>query len=65
MCPRELVEANVNPLLDVLFGTYVCPDREPESFGIDTPSPTNYVGHMVEPLLPQAGKEQAQLQPTE
>lgn len=48
--------ANVSPLMDVLFGTYVCPNHEPESFGIDEPSPSNYVGHMLGPLLPKLSK---------
>jgi hypothetical protein len=45
--------ANISPLMDVLFGTYRCPDHEPERFGIHEPSPATYVGHLVEPLLPQ------------
>lgn len=47
--------ANISPLMDVLFGTYTCPDHEPAEFGIEEPSATNYVGHMVEPLLPDRG----------
>jgi len=31
---------NLCPLMDLLFGTYVCPDREPESLGLTTPTPT-------------------------
>lgn len=45
--------ANISPLMDVLFGTYVCPDHEPEKFGIKEKSPRTYVGHMIEPLLPK------------
>lgn len=45
--------ANVSPLMDVLFGTYRCPDHEPEAFGIEESSPDSYVGFMVEPLLPK------------
>ncbi len=45
--------ANVSPLMDVLFGTYRCPDHEPERFGINGPSPRSYLGHMIQPLLPR------------
>ncbi|MCW3125060.1 MAG: Fatty acid hydroxylase superfamily protein [Bacteroidetes bacterium] len=44
--------ANISPLMDVIFGTYVCPDHEPEKFGIREEFPKNYVGQMVQPLLP-------------
>lgn len=44
---------NVCPLMDLLFGTYRCPDREPDSFGINAPTPTTWLGHMVRPLLPR------------
>ncbi|MDY3562535.1 sterol desaturase family protein [Gemmata sp. JC673] len=44
---------NVCPLMDVLFGTYVCPDREPEAFGINQPVPSTWLGHMTRPLLPR------------
>jgi sterol desaturase/sphingolipid hydroxylase (fatty acid hydroxylase superfamily) len=45
--------ANLSPLMDVLFGTYRCPDREPESFGLREATPWTYLGHMVRPLLPR------------
>ncbi len=44
---------NVCPLMDLLFGTYRCPDHEPESFGLNTPTPTTWLGYMVQPLLPR------------
>ena len=44
--------ANISPVMDVLFGTYRCPDHEPERFGVPEPSPSTYIGHIVEPLLP-------------
>ena len=44
--------ANISPLMDVIFGTYVCPDHEPASFGIDEPVARGYVGQMLHPLLP-------------
>ena len=44
--------ANISPLMDVLFGTYVCPDHEPEKFGIKEAFPKNYIAQMVHPMLP-------------
>lgn len=45
--------ANISPLMDILFGTYRCPDHEPEHFGLNEPTPATYLGHMVRPLLPR------------
>jgi sterol desaturase/sphingolipid hydroxylase (fatty acid hydroxylase superfamily) len=45
--------ANISPLMDVIFGTYVCPDHEPERFGIKEKFPQNYIGQMVQPLMPE------------
>jgi sterol desaturase/sphingolipid hydroxylase (fatty acid hydroxylase superfamily) len=45
--------ANVSPLMDVIFGTYVCPDKEPERFGIAEATPKSYLGQIIEPLLPR------------
>lgn len=45
--------ANISPLMDKLFGTYTCPDHEPEKFGIRETFPENYVGQMLHPLLPE------------
>lgn len=47
---------NLCPLMDILFGTHVCPDREPEALGLNTPSPTTWLGHMLRPLLPRRKK---------
>lgn len=44
--------ANISPLMDIIFGTYVCPDKEPEKFGIKEEFPKNYVGQMLAPVLP-------------
>lgn len=49
--------ANLSPLMDLLFGTYRCPDHEPERLGLDYPTAGTYVGHMVQPLLPAAVME--------
>ncbi len=42
--------ANISPLMDLLFGTYRCPDHEPESFGIHEPISRNYLGQMWHPF---------------
>lgn len=44
--------ANVSPLMDIIFGTYKCPDKEPEHYGIDERLPNNYIAHMLYPMLP-------------
>lgn len=46
--------ANISPLMDMIFGTYVCPDHEPERFGIDEKFPKNYVGQLLYPMLPDS-----------
>ncbi len=43
--------ANISPIMDVIFGTYRCPDHEPASFGIDEPISKNYLGQMAHPFL--------------
>jgi sterol desaturase/sphingolipid hydroxylase (fatty acid hydroxylase superfamily) len=43
--------ANISPLMDLIFGTYTCPDHEPESFGIDEKMSKNYLGQLIEPLV--------------
>lgn len=45
--------ANISPLMDIIFGTYVCPDHEPEHFGIHEKFPKHYVGQLIHPLLPE------------
>lgn len=45
--------ANISPLMDVIFGTYKCPDVEPEKFGIKEETPHTYIGQLIEPLLPK------------
>jgi sterol desaturase/sphingolipid hydroxylase (fatty acid hydroxylase superfamily) len=44
---------NVTPLMDVIFGTYRCPDREPEAFGLPGPEPGSYPAQLLKPLLPK------------
>lgn len=44
--------ANISPLMDILFGTYVCPPHEPVHYGIREQFPTTYMGQMLRPVLP-------------
>lgn len=39
--------ANLSPMMDILFGTYTCPNHEPETFGIDEQTSDNYVGQLL------------------
>jgi sterol desaturase/sphingolipid hydroxylase (fatty acid hydroxylase superfamily) len=57
--------ANISPLMDLLFGTYRCPDHEPEQFGINQPTPTTYLGFMLRPLLPRAKRRVEEPEPAE
>ncbi len=43
--------ANISPLMDVLFGTYRCPDHEPQAFGLREPIAHSYLGQMLHPFL--------------
>jgi sterol desaturase/sphingolipid hydroxylase (fatty acid hydroxylase superfamily) len=45
--------ANISPLMDILFGTYRCPDHEPEAFGLSEPMPKSYLGQMLHPFRTQ------------
>lgn len=45
--------ANISPIMDKLFGTYTCPDHEPEHLGIKEEFPKHYVGQLVHPVLPK------------
>jgi sterol desaturase/sphingolipid hydroxylase (fatty acid hydroxylase superfamily) len=45
--------ANISPLMDIIFGTYYCPDHEPEKFGIKETFPKNYFRQLIQPLLPK------------
>ena len=44
--------ANISPLMDIIFGTYVCPPKEPERFGIKEDFPKNYSGQLLKPIVP-------------
>jgi len=43
--------SNLSPLMDIMFGTYTCPDAEPEKFGIKEKVPKSYLGNLFQPLL--------------
>jgi hypothetical protein len=45
--------ANISPLMDLLFGTYRCPDHEPESLGLQDPLPRSYLGQLLHPFRPE------------
>ena len=51
--------ANISPLMDWIFGTYRCPDHEPEQFGIREPIPRSYLGQMIHPFLPRSCSAEA------
>jgi len=58
-CSRDAGNyANISPLMDILFGTYRCPDHEPERLGLPEPQSHNYLTYMIKPLLP--GKRSGQ-----
>lgn len=42
--------ANISPLMDVLFGTYRCPDHEPQQVGLREPIARSYVGQLLHPF---------------
>lgn len=42
--------ANISPLMDLLFGTYYCPDHEPEEFGVKEAIPKGYLAQMLHPF---------------
>jgi sterol desaturase/sphingolipid hydroxylase (fatty acid hydroxylase superfamily) len=44
--------ANISPLMDIIFGTYTCPKKEPAAFGIHESFPKNYIAQLVHPILP-------------
>lgn len=43
--------ANISPLMDILFGTYRCPDHEPAQLGVEEPIPRSYLGQMLHPFM--------------
>lgn len=43
--------ANISPLMDIIFGTYTCPNVEPDKFGIVEKFPRTYLGQLIHPFL--------------
>ncbi|MDA8633266.1 MAG: hypothetical protein ABF384_08460 [Verrucomicrobiales bacterium] len=42
--------ANLSPSMDLLFGTYRCPDNEPGAFGISETIAQTYWGQLWHPF---------------
>jgi len=42
--------ANLSPIMDLVFGTYRCPDHEPEAFGVHETIPKTYLGQLLHPF---------------
>jgi sterol desaturase/sphingolipid hydroxylase (fatty acid hydroxylase superfamily) len=42
--------ANISPVMDLLFGTYRCPEHEPEAFGIEGQPRRGYMGLLLQPF---------------
>ncbi len=47
--------ANLDPLMDLLFGTYRDPGHAPTRYGIVGESPRGWLAHIVAPLRPSTG----------
>lgn len=43
--------ANLSPIMDKIFGTYTCPDHEPEAFGLAEKFPRTYLGQLLQMRL--------------
>lgn len=43
--------ANLSPLMDILFGTYYDPGKEPEKYGIPQKISHNYFRQLIDPLI--------------
>lgn len=52
--------ANLNPLMDVAFGTYHDPGRDPASYGAGGANAGGFVRQIVDPMLPQAIRARVQ-----
>jgi sterol desaturase/sphingolipid hydroxylase (fatty acid hydroxylase superfamily) len=42
--------ANLSPIMDLFFGTYVCPDHEPSQVGLADESAKSYWSYLIDPL---------------
>jgi sterol desaturase/sphingolipid hydroxylase (fatty acid hydroxylase superfamily) len=43
--------ANLSPHMDLIFGTYTCPNHEPEAFGIKEEFGKTYVEQIIQPMI--------------
>ncbi len=41
---------NLSPLMDLIFGTYYCPDEQPEELGLTEPISRSYLGQLLHPF---------------
>lgn len=56
--------ASLLPCLDRLFGTWYLPAGTwPSMYGCDTPLPGDFVGELLQPMIPSGSPEQQTLQP--
>lgn len=55
--------ANLSPLMDLIFGTYRCPDREPSEFGIEEPVRQHYLSLLWFPFRRKVARQTAQPRP--
>lgn len=46
--------ANLNPLMDIVFGTYHDPGRDPERYGTGERESVGILRQILSPLLPRA-----------
>ncbi len=44
--------ANLSPLMDIIFGTYYDPGKEPEVYGVPSKGPRNYFLQILRPMVP-------------
>ncbi|TVQ84188.1 MAG: sterol desaturase family protein [Micavibrio sp.] len=63
---KEAVDKNfciVFPFLDLIFGTYYCPDEEPEEYGVFQPEiPGGMIGKFIRPFREQTAQIKNRLQ---
>jgi sterol desaturase/sphingolipid hydroxylase (fatty acid hydroxylase superfamily) len=57
--------ANISSVKDIIFGIYICPDREFKSFGIKAEFRKNYLGQLIKPIIPDTLWRRFKLYPQE
>lgn len=43
--------ANISPLMDLMFGTYHCPEESPENYGLNESYEHNYFSQIIKPFM--------------